>query len=306
VVSVRHRPTYQGDVLSPSTFVKVVIESLCAQQQLAPSTLSELPRKMQLFAAFCERGMAITDARLIEAEHARAFVFATRSDGKPAASAWMHVRRGAVRLLFKEGRRLGLVDTDPTLDLELPPRSALATRPLTDDEIELCRACARESLADLRGALCWALAEASARPSELARVRVCDVDLEGERIHLHGDPRALPRWVSLTDWGFAQVHRALDAQRRRSSPDDLLVPFRQGARAPQTSASMAVIRTLKAAGLHDEPDVRPRSVTAWAGARALRDGATIDDVARMLGMRSLDQTAALIGFDWRPAAGDEG
>ncbi|MFN8233164.1 MAG: hypothetical protein U0V56_06750 [Actinomycetota bacterium] len=133
-----------------------------------------------------------------------------------------------------------------------------------------------------------------------------DVDLEGERIHLNGDPRALPRWVSLTDWGLAQVHRAIDVQRRRSSPDDLLVPFRQGARAPQTSASMAVIRTLKAAGLHDEPDVRPRSVTAWAGARALRDGATIDEVGRMLGMRSLDQTAALIGFHWRPGTGDEG
>jgi integrase/recombinase XerC len=218
----------------------------------------------------------------------------------------MHVRRGAVRLLFKEGRRLGLVDVDPTLDLELPPRSTMATRPLTDDEIELCRACARESLADHRGALCWALSEASARPSELARVRACDVDLEGERIHLHGDPRALPRWVSLTDWGLVQVHRMLDVQGRRSSPADLFVPFRRGARAPQTSASMAVVRTLKAAGLHDQPDVRPRSVTAWVGARALRDGATIDEVARMLGMRSLDQAAALIGFAWRPAAGDEG
>jgi hypothetical protein len=68
---------------------------------------------------------------------------------------------------------------------------------------------------------------------------------------------------------------------------------------------MAVIRTLKAAGLHDEPDVRTRSVTGWAGARALRDGATIDEVARMLGMQSLDRTAELIGFDWRAAAGDQ-
>jgi integrase/recombinase XerC len=306
VVSVRHRPTVDGDTLSPTGFVEVVVQSLRSQHELAPSTLFGLPPKMQLFAAFCERGLAIADVRHIDAEHARAFVFATRSDGTPAAPAWMHVRRGAVRLLFKEGRRLSLVDVDPTLDLELPPRSAMATRPLTDDEIELCRACARESLADLRGALCWALSEASARPCELARVRVNDVDLEGESLRLHGDPRALPRWVSLTDWGLAQVRRALEVQRRRSSPDDLLIPFRQEAKAPQTSASMAVIRTLKAAGLHDEPDVRPRSVTAWAGSRALRDGATIDEVARMLGMRSLGQTATLIGFDWRPTAGDPG
>lgn len=306
MVSVRHRPTVRGDVLSPSAFVQLVTESLRSKQQLAPSTLSELPRKMQLFAAFCERGLEIADARQVDAGHARSFVLATRSDGTPATPAWMHVRRGAVRLLFKEGRRLGLVDIDPTWDLELPPRSSMATRPLTDDEIELCRACARESLADLRGSLCWALSEATARSSESARVRVCDVDLEGQRVHLHGDPSALPRWALLTDWGLAQVGCALAVQRQRSSPDDLLVPFRKGARALQTSASMAVIRTLKAARLHDEPDVRPRSVMGWAGTRALRDGATIDQVARMLGMRSLDQTAALIGFDWRPAAGDEG
>jgi integrase/recombinase XerC len=293
-------------VLSPSTFVQVVTDSLRVQQQLAPSTLSELPRKMQLFAVFCERGLAIADVRHIDAEHARAFVVATRSDGRPAALSWMHVRRGAVRLLFKEGRRLRLVDVDPTLDLELPPRSSMATRPLTDDEIELCRACARESLADLRGSLCWALSEATARPAEIGQVRTCDVDLEGRQIYLRGDPRTFPRWAPLTDWGVAQVRHALAMQRPRSSPEELLVPFRRGARATQTSASMAVIRTLKAAGLHHEPDVRPRSVTAWAGARALRDGATIDEVARKLGMRSLDQTAALIGFSWRPAAGDEG
>ena len=40
------------------------------------------------------------------------------------------------------------------------------------------------------------------------------------------------------------------------------------------------------------------SVAAWAGATAFRQGAQIDEVARMLGVRSLDQAARLIGWDW--------
>src|SRR4051794_30441362 len=51
----------------------------------------------------------------------------------------MHVRRSAVRLLFRTGRQLGLCTSDPTVDIVLPPRSSLRARPLTDDEVGLCR-----------------------------------------------------------------------------------------------------------------------------------------------------------------------
>lgn len=50
------------------------------------------------------------------------------------------------------------------------------------------------------------------------------------------------------------------------------------------------------------PGVNPRSIPAWADAKAFAEGASIDAVARMLGVRNLDQAAALIGFDWRGEA----
>jgi hypothetical protein len=48
-----------------------------------------------------------------------------------------------------------------------------------------------------------------------------------------------------------------------------------------------------------EPDVRPASVAAWAGRRILAETGRIDEVARRLGMVSLDRTARFIAFDWQ-------
>ena len=56
--------------------------------------------------------------------------------------------------------------------------------------------------------------------------------------------------------------------------------------------------TLRRAGLAGEPDVRPVSVAAWAGAQILEETGQIEAVARALGMRSLDRAARLIGWDW--------
>jgi hypothetical protein len=57
--------------------------------------------------------------------------------------------------------------------------------------------------------------------------------------------------------------------------------------------------TLRQAGLATTPGVRPNSISAWRGASELVHGASIDEVAVLLGMRSLDRAATFIGFDWR-------
>ena len=45
-------------------------------------------------------------------------------------------------------------------------------------------------------------------------------------------------------------------------------------------------------------EIPVHSVAAWAGARSFREGAPINAVARMLGVRSLDRAARTIGWDW--------
>ena len=66
----------------------------------------------------------------------------------------------------------------------------------------------------------------------------------------------------------------------------------------QASSCLAIGETLRRAGLGGEPDVRPLSVAAWAGARVFAETGRIEAAASALGVRSLDRAARLVGFDW--------
>jgi integrase/recombinase XerC len=138
------------------------------------------------------------------------------------------------------------------------------------------------------------LAEASARTGEIGLVRISNLDLDRERIWLPGVPGADARWGYFTDWGLAQVWRRIHGE---ADAGAFLVVWRREPKNARAASSQALRETLRAAGLV-APEIKPRSITAWAG-RALFDrGAPLDEVARRLGMRSLDQTASFIGFDW--------
>jgi integrase/recombinase XerC len=145
---------------------------------------------------------------------------------------------------------------------------------------------------DLRHPLAWALAEATARTTEIPQVAVDDVDLAEGVVRLPGSPRCVPRIVPLTGWGMVQIRRRV--QTPGIGANEPLVPFRSR-KVPRATAGMAVIEVLRASGIVG-PDVRPMSVVAWRGAEAYAQGASIEEVATLLGIRSLDVAAALIGF----------
>src|SRR5439155_2516265 len=106
-------------------------------------------------------------------------------------------------------RQLGVYDGDPTIDLVLPPRSFLAVRPLTDDEIVVCRSFSLQTLTATRQPAAWALAEATARTSEIPHIVVSDLDLANRRVWIHGSSKAEARWGLLSDWGATQVARRI-------------------------------------------------------------------------------------------------
>jgi integrase len=226
---------------------------------------------------------------------AASFVRSRTSADSPAGTATMHNRRTALRLLFRTARRLGLIDGDPTLDLVLPPRAVGSFRPLSDDEIELCRDAAAWWMTSQRFAAVWALAESSARGAELGSVRAVDVDLADGCVWLSGGKRVEPRWAPLTEW-------ARDALERRLSTlgEDEFVAYRgtsPGA-GSRISAASAVTAVLTRAGLAGEPDLRPTSVAAWTGRKEFDRTGSIADAARLLGLRSLDAAARMIGWNW--------
>jgi integrase/recombinase XerC len=239
----------------------------------------------------------------VNSEAVRAFLTAPLSDiGNEPSVATSHLRRSAVRLLFSVLRQAGLADHDPTVDVALPPRSSQASRPLTDDEMAVCRSFSLKTLTETRQPAAWALAEASARTSEIPDVRVCDVDLEKRRVWLPGGTKVDARFGSLTSWGAKQLARRLDGLAEQSSDTPVVYRGSSSAESAQASSCIAITQTLRRAGFAGERDVRPISVAAWAGRRAFEESTRIEDAARALGVRSLDRAARLIGWDWTTAA----
>jgi integrase/recombinase XerC len=282
-------------------------ESLAAALQVSARLSEQSERRllelMLRFLQYVERGCGVGSLREVTPEHVRGFVLAPTSSDQSAAPsvATSHLRRSAVRLLFRLLRQAGVVDRDPTLDVLLPARSSLVARPLTDDEIALGRSFSAKTLTETRQPAAWALAEATARTSELPAIRIRDVDLDSGRVWIAGSTKTDARWGHLTDWGVETLARRIaiiDAQ-----PDGTLVYEGDGSgESRQASACAAVSETLRRAGLVGEPDVRPVSIAAWAGTRILQETGRIEGVARALGIRSLDRAARLIGWDW-PHAG---
>ncbi len=293
----------RADSLSQATACVVEAANLVGQSvDLSDQTQDRLVSTLTRFAAFAQRGFCVSTLADITPDIARAFIAAPRSGGDAEAPSisTMHFRRSAVRLLFREARRAGLSDGDPTLDLTLPPRSPFGLRPLTDEEVAICRSSALGSLSETRLPAAFALAEVTARTSEVPGIRVEDIHLDQERVWIHGGSKTIERWGTMTSWGAEQLARRLRHLKNFRDCTPVVYEGEGSPQSAQASACAAIAMVLRAAGLGFEPDVRPASVVAWAGAAVFKQGAQIDEVARMLGVRSLDQAARLIGWDWNP------
>ena len=275
-------------------------KSVVLSEQSRPRTLDLIGR----FRRFVIQGHDLDSLAEVTAQHAAVFVRARSREGGKPSTATMHLRRSAIRLVFRTARELGLVSGDPTLDLRLEPRSGIAGRPLTDDEVAICRTAALQSLTSTRLSAAWALAEATARTAELPHLVIADLDLHHARVWLHGSPRTDPRWGTVDEWGLRQLARHVRRLGKDSDPKTRLTYAGSGsAESRQASSCLVIGETLRRAGLGGEPDVRPLSVAAWAGARVFAETGRIEVAAQALGVRSLDRAARLIRFDWHDADG---
>lgn len=278
--------------------VGLISSHLVAMGQLSGQSCQRISVEIARFVRRLEL-VEVTRLSEVTAQHARDFVDeAAKQRGRwvDPAVATQYLRRSAIRILFGAARQLNLVDFDPTLDLVLPARSALRTRPLTDDEETLGRLVSRQTLVETRLPAAWALGQASAVSSELSAARVKDVDLTNGRVWLHGCSKREPRWAPLTGWGAQQLARVCDEL--RDSEAGLIYRGQGSDVSAQASSCGAIHEVLVRAGLAQEADVRPGSLAAWAGRKVFDDTGRIQDVARALGIRSLDRAARIIGWEW--------
>jgi site-specific recombinase XerD len=305
----RHRPDRSGQA-APSSMAEE-LEAVYSVWDIAGlHTAQTLLRMKETVRRFSRRLSAADITTFVDVSRpvAEGFVTASVSGGRPALIATQHARRTAVRTLYRTLRSLGYPVADPTLDIALAPRGLLVARPLTDDEITLCRAGAqltRGHWASMR-ATAWALGETSAVSSEITAITIADLDefTSPRHVRLPGTTRHDPRMGTLSDWGSQVIAARAAALQASGATATTLLAY--GGQAPaggakaQASVCNALREVLDTAGLADEPDVRPSSLRHWAGRRAYDDGAPIDAVARLLGHRSLDGAAEDIALRWRP------
>jgi integrase/recombinase XerC len=143
--------------------------------------------------------------------------------------------------------------------------------------------------------------------SEVTMVRIRDLDDwdQPTAVLLPGTRDLDGRRGELSPWGQQVLRRRVTTLLENGATADTLLCYSgsapPGGAKAQASACNALRQVLAAAGLGTEPDVRPASLRHWAGRRLYDQSARIEQVARVLGHRSLDITAAHIGLDWRGA-----
>ncbi|MFK0292220.1 hypothetical protein ACIQU6_17325 [Streptomyces sp. NPDC090442] len=289
--------------------------SMAARDEITEQTLEKFTQLLtERFARYAHlRGaVVLTD---VTAELAEDFITARgrsrHGHVTEAAVATMHLRRSVLRSAYRALREVGLSDTDPTRDIALPPRTAGEVRPLSEDEVIDLRHQASFVDRPSRHGAAAALALAGGHSGEIGHIRVADLDAAGRRVWMHGSTKTDPRWVALDEWamktltGRAQFVAARQ-MRATSVPGARLAVSDHHASDGhlQARACVALRDLLIRIGLADEPDVKPSSITAWAGVEVFEQTGSIQEVARRLGLRSLDRAANVIGHTWRePTAG---
>jgi integrase len=290
---------------TPTEALALVMGEMTRLGGHSPQSVQRLATETGLFVARLEL-LGIETLALVDQDVVQDFIDEAVPEGTTISRTWAepalgtrHFRRSAVRGYFRVARLLGLCDHDPTADILLPPRSSRSTRPLTDEEVLEGEAACQYTLLTTRLPAAWALAEATAVTSEIAAAQVCDLDLEHRRVWLHGCGKRVERWGELTEWGVeALARRAKGLNEPASSTAPLVYGAGSSPKSGQAATCDAVRDGLIRAGLHRERDVRPASVAAWGGARVLRRTGRIEDVARAMGLGSLDQAARAVGYDW--------
>ncbi|SHT89426.1 Site-specific recombinase XerD [Mycobacteroides abscessus subsp. abscessus] len=219
-----------------------------------------------------------------------------------AAVATMHNRRSALRALFRTARLIGLIINDPTSGIALPNRTTSIRRPITNEEAALIRLMSQRDQ-PTRHTATAALLLAGAHTSELGHITADDIKAGTWAIRAHGSAKHDSRDLQLDSWSRQAVAmRAAHLTASLTSPNSkppVLCTGADGTDAhKQARVCVTVREILTRAGLSDDPSIRPSSLTAYAARRNFDNTGRIEDAARVIGSRSLDSTAALIGYQW--------
>jgi integrase/recombinase XerD len=178
----------------------------------------------------------------------------------------------------------------PDLSINRPKYSPPITKPLTKKEIQLLPKATRDSAKRLKNrdrAILLVLLDTGIRVSELARLRIRDVDLETgsvEVIPYGSRNKTKPRMVFIGKATRKLLWLYL-SEREETSPTDPVFLSIDNRPMNRNSIRIAVKRLAKSAGLDD---IYPHKFRHTFAVQFLRNGGNIYTLQRLLGHSSLE------------------
>ncbi|MGP4084411.1 hypothetical protein [Streptomyces sp. KR55] len=213
-------------------------------------------------------------------------------------------RRSALEALFTEARALGLTKAAPLVDLPPIPRSPRkAGTQLTDAEVQLLRFHAERGMPVTRHAALLALLLAGLHTAEIAAATTDDLDLTSAEVWTNGATRTRGRCCRLDEWGVRvlRLRRTHLLRGTETGPPPRLVTAASSAYRSQASVCTGFGDIARRSGLATgRRRVEPKDVTRYVARKILHETGQLSEVARCLGLSSLDAAAALAGHRWNP------
>ncbi len=215
---------------------------------------------------------------------------------RPAQSTARN-RQWAALAVFEEAKGLGAPVEPVSLVGERIKRrdERIPTRPLTDEEARLVEEYADSGLVASRRSLIVACSFAGGTATEIATLRMGDVDLGAATIRF-GGPTA--RTNSLEGWAKEAFARFVRNNPPVCDQGLLCVSGRTDDASAAHSVTARLWEVLRDAGIAGREGVSARSIRL-ATARRILEESGIEAAARFLGSPSLDTTADALGHAWQ-------
>ncbi|WP_234350272.1 tyrosine-type recombinase/integrase [Streptomyces sp. WM4235] len=216
-------------------------------------------------------------------------------------------RRSGIASFYTYARALGLTQCVPLVDAERIHRSPRkAGAGLSIEEIELLKFHSERGMPATRNAAVLALLLTGLHSAEIAASGTTDLNLDAGEITTRGATYTEARTCPLSDWARYVLGLRLTHLAGKPPEQRLLVANpRSAAHVAQASVGSAFGEIVRRCGLSTTTrKVEPRDVTRFLARQILRESGSLSEVARRLGLSSLDSAAGLAGLQWKtPRAG---
>ncbi|MEU6079377.1 hypothetical protein [Streptomyces sp. NPDC047108] len=211
-------------------------------------------------------------------------------------------RRSAVTSLFTHARALGMTKAAPLVDSA--PISRSPRRPGADlqaHEIAQLQFHSERGMPGTRHAALLALLLAGFSSAETGAASTADLELATGVVHTPGSTRTLARTCPLDEWGLRVLRlRAAHLGKRGPGPHQLVASAASAPNVVQSSVGSGFGDIARRSGLSTHArKVEPRDVTRYVARRILNETGQLSEVARRLGLSSLDIAAGLADLQWR-------